>query len=166
MVVTVIAAGRWLDPAKPLWSVALLGWLLPFVVWNWLMGIIIYVHHTHPAVPWFNDRTKWKVAQVQLFGTVHVRLPQPLHMLSNNIMEHNAHHLDPSVPFYHLATMQEQVRRLTDGIVFFKLGIWSYLGVVKQCKLFDFERGCWVQFDGYRSPALAVCPSENSRTST
>lgn len=162
MIAAVIVAGRWLDPTKPAWLVVSLGWLLPFIVWNWVMGVIIYVHHTHPAIPWFNDRSKWKAAQVKLFGTVHVRLPQPLHMLSNNIMEHNAHHLNPSIPFYHLATMQEQVRRLTNGIVFLKLGIGSYLSIVRQCKLFDFERGCWMRFDEQVPTVGAVDFSANS----
>jgi len=148
MVLAVVAAGRWLDPTRSIGLIILLGWLVPFLVWNWLMGVIIYVHHTHPAIPWFNDQAKWKAAQVKLFCTVHVRLPQPLHVLSNNIMEHNAHHIDPSVPFYHLATMQEQLRRLTEGIVYLKLGISSYFAIVKECQLFDFERGCWTRFDG------------------
>jgi acyl-lipid omega-6 desaturase (Delta-12 desaturase) len=145
-VVGVISLGRWLDPAKSILSTVSLGSLLPFIVWNWLMGVIIYVHHTHPSIPWFNDRKKWRAAQVKTRGTVHVRLPQPLHILSNNIMEHNAHHLDPSIPFYHLATAQAQVRRLVEGIVFLKLGVGSYLDIVKQCKLFDFDRGCWIRF--------------------
>lgn len=156
MIAALIAAGPALDPTKPLWLIVLLGWLLPFIVWNWLMGVVIYVHHTHPTIPWYDDRAKWKAAQVKLFGTVHVRLPQPLHMLSNNIMEHNAHHLDPGIPFYHLATTQERLRRLTDGILFFKLGLRSYLDIVRQCKLFDFERGRWVKFDEARSPAVAL----------
>jgi len=146
VVAGVISLGRGLDPAKSILSTVSLGWLLPFIVWNWLMGVIIYVHHTHPAVPWFNDRKKWRAAQVKTRGTVHVRLPQPLHILSNNIMEHNAHHLDPSIPFYHLATAQAQVRRLVEGIVFLQLGLGSYLDIVRQCKLFDFDRGCWIRF--------------------
>jgi omega-6 fatty acid desaturase (delta-12 desaturase) len=147
VVAGVISLGRWLDPAKPIPLTMSLGWLLPFIVWNWLMGVIIYVHHTHPTILWFNDRKKWMAAQVKTRGTVHVRLPQPLHMLSNNIMEHNAHHLDPSIPFYHLATAQAQVRQLAEGIVFLKLTLRQYLDIVRQCKLFDFDRGCWIRFD-------------------
>jgi omega-6 fatty acid desaturase (delta-12 desaturase) len=147
MTAALIAIGRSLDPAKPLWLILVLGLLLPFLVWNWLIGIVIYAHHTHPAIPWFDDRTKWKAARAELYGTAHVRLPQPIHLLSNNIMEHNAHHMDPGIPFYHLATKQEQLRRLTGGILFFKLGLGSYLRIVRYCKLFDFERGCWTQFD-------------------
>jgi omega-6 fatty acid desaturase (delta-12 desaturase) len=146
VVVGVISLGRWLDPAKSIPSTVSLGWLLPFIVWNWLMGVIIYVHHTHPSIPWFNDRKKWRAAQVKIRGTVHVRLPQPLHILSNNIMEHNAHHLDPSIPFYHLATAQARVRQIEEGIIFLKLGLRQYLDTVKQCKLFDFDRGCWTPF--------------------
>jgi omega-6 fatty acid desaturase (delta-12 desaturase) len=61
-------------------------------------------------------------------------------------MEHNAHHLDPSIPFYHLATAQAQVRQLAEGIVFLKLTLRQYLDIVRQCKLFDFDRECWIRF--------------------
>jgi omega-6 fatty acid desaturase (delta-12 desaturase) len=157
MIAAVIATGRTLDPAKPLWLIVVLGWVLPFLVWNWLIGIVIYVHHTHPTIPWFDDRTKWKAARAELFGTAHVRLPQPIHLLSNNIMEHNAHRMHPGIPFYHLATAQEQLRRLTEGILFFKLGLESYLRIVRHCKLFDFERGCWTQFDERPAGGLPHC---------
>lgn len=146
MIAALMATGQTLDPAKPLWLIVVLGWVLPFLVFNWLIGTVEYVHHTHPTIPWFDDRTKWKAARVELC-TAHVRLPQPLHLLSNNIMEHNAHHMDPGIPFYQLATTQEQLRRLTEGILFLKLGLGSYLRIVRHCKLFDFERGRWTQFD-------------------
>src|SRR5262249_24477397 len=116
--------------------------------------IVIYLHHTHPDIVWFDEHAKWKAAQVKLFHTAHVRLPQPIDMLSNNIMEHNAHHLDPSVPFYRLATMQAQLRRLTDGIVHFKVGLRSYLEIVRTCQLFDFQAGRWVRFDEQSSGAV------------
>jgi omega-6 fatty acid desaturase (delta-12 desaturase) len=32
------------------------GFVVPFLVWNYLMGFTVYVQHTHPLVPWF--RTK------------------------------------------------------------------------------------------------------------
>ena len=31
------------------------GVVLPFVVWNALMGFAIFLHHTHPDVAWFDD---------------------------------------------------------------------------------------------------------------
>jgi acyl-lipid omega-6 desaturase (Delta-12 desaturase) len=162
-VVGVISLGRWLDPAKSIPSTVSLGWLLPFIVWNWLMGVIIYVHHTHPAIPWFDDREKWRGAQVKTRGTVHVRLPQPLHMLSNSIMEHNAHHLEPGIPFYHLATAQAQVCQLVEGIVFLKLGPREYLDIVRRCKLFDFDRGCWIRFGEEAGPRPAAAGSLANR---
>jgi omega-6 fatty acid desaturase (delta-12 desaturase) len=153
LIAAIIGIGHFLDPSRSILSNMLLGWLLPFLVWNWLMGVVIYLHHTHPHIIWFDEHAKWKAAQVKLFHTAHVRLPQPLHVLSNNIMEHNAHHLDPSVPFYHLATAQAQLRRLTDEIIHFKVGARSYLDIVRTCQLFDFDRGCWVRFDEQGSTA-------------
>jgi hypothetical protein len=38
--------------------------------------------------------------------------------------------------------------------VFLKLGLRSYPDIVRECKLFDFERGRWTQFE--QAPLTAV----------
>src|SRR5262245_17369517 len=41
----VAIAGIWTPDRSP-WLAVLAGWVVPFLVWNWFMGIIIYCHHT------------------------------------------------------------------------------------------------------------------------
>ena len=41
------------------WSGVLFGFVLPFVVWNYLIGFTVLMQHTHPTVPWFCDREQW-----------------------------------------------------------------------------------------------------------
>src|SRR5258708_6368303 len=40
--------------------------LLPFAVWNWFMGFIIYNHHTNPSVRFYNKRSQCPFYDVQL----------------------------------------------------------------------------------------------------
>ena len=72
-----------------------------------------------------------------------------LNWLANNILEHNAHHVDPRVPFYNLPETQArleacypeeiQVERLTPGYV-----LWIF----RTCRLYDYERRQWLDYDG------------------
>lgn len=140
--------GSLLAPDRPLWATLGLGWLLPFLVWNGLMGLVIYAHHTHPEIAWFEDPSVWKRFNTSIAGTVHARLPQPLHALSNNIMEHNAHHADPSIPLYSLRPLQARMRSSFPGIPFLQLTPASYLRTLRCCKLFDFTQHRWVDFAG------------------
>ena len=140
--------GTALSPQRPLWLTVVLAWAIPFAVWNWLMGIIVYVHHTHPSVRWFADAEAWKLERASLFGTLHVRLPQPLHFLCNNIMEHNAHHLQPNLPCYRLKPAQARLRATVPEIQFVKLNLFSYLELLRHCRLFDTAAARWVDYDG------------------
>lgn len=83
------------------WLLVVLGFALPFVLWNALMGFVIYVHHTDPQVCWYQDGTAWAKAQPHLTATIHIQLPRLIGAVLHNIMEHPAHHPehdDPSVP--------------------------------------------------------------------
>jgi omega-6 fatty acid desaturase (delta-12 desaturase) len=40
--------------------------IIPFLVWNWLMGFIIYNHHTHPSVRFFQKRSEWRLTEQQV----------------------------------------------------------------------------------------------------
>lgn len=139
--------GTSLAPERPLWQTAILGWALPFLIWNWLMGLVIYAHHTHPEVAWFDNRDEWTFHRAQVLSTIHARLPQPLHFLSNNIMEHTAHHVMPAIPLYRLEDAQAILRRLFPAVRYVRLSR-DYGAIVRACKLFDFKKRRWVGFDG------------------
>ncbi|HEX4269210.1 MAG TPA: fatty acid desaturase [Steroidobacteraceae bacterium] len=140
--------GTELAPARPLWEALLLGWILPFLVFNWTIGWIIYVHHTHPEVPWWDDAGEWRASRPQIAATLSVRLPQPLHSISNSIMDHNAHHAAPHVPLYRLSQAQASLRERVAAVRHYYLSPLAYLRIVDACKLYDAAGRCWTDFTG------------------
>lgn len=57
-------------------SVALLllaGFAVPFLVWNATVGFVLYVHHTHESVAWYDSKAMWARAQPFVSTTVHLR---------------------------------------------------------------------------------------------
>ena len=131
-----------------------LGFLVPFLVWNWTVGFVIYLHHTHPDVVWYADKSSWLKAQGILHGTVRYKIRPWWNLLLHNIMEHAAHHLDARIPLYRLKAAQAELARLVPDIPVIELSMRQYWRTVRQCKLFDFQRRVWVGFpDSARSRA-------------
>ncbi len=122
------------------------GFLVPFLVWNWTVGFVVYLHHTHPDVVWYADKSAWLKAQGMLHGTVRYRVRPWWNWLLHNIMEHAAHHLDPRIPLYRLKAAQAALARLVPEIPVVELSLRTYWRSVRECKLFDFERRRWVAF--------------------
>jgi acyl-lipid omega-6 desaturase (Delta-12 desaturase) len=158
MVGCILTAGRLLNPAASVLHQVELGWLLPFLVWNTLIGVVIYAHHTHPDVAWYLNPTEARSAMVQVTGVVHAILPQPLRFLSSNIMEHNAHHVVPTLPHYHLAEAQHEIEQRFPSIARMIVHSCQMLAAIKACKLYDTERRCWVDYAGRRTGPLHVVP--------
>jgi acyl-lipid omega-6 desaturase (Delta-12 desaturase) len=147
----ILLVARWMNPSTILPRVLVLGWLLPYLVWNTLMGIVIYAHHTHPDVAWHVAQQDSTSADIPIKGVVHAVLPQPLKMLSSDIMEHNAHHLLPTIPHYHLAEAQRTLELRYPSIPRMIVLSRQMLDTIKACKLYDTERNCWVDFTGRQS---------------
>jgi acyl-lipid omega-6 desaturase (Delta-12 desaturase) len=122
------------------------GFIVPFLVWNWTVGFVVYLHHTHPDVVWYADKSAWLKAQGILHGTVRYRVRPWWNWLLHNIMEHAAHHLDPRIPLYRLKAAQAALARLVPDIPVVELSLRTYWRSVRECKLFDFERRRWVGF--------------------
>ena len=124
-----------------------LGFLLPFLLWNGLMGFVIYVHHTDPQVKWHQDGAAWAKAQPHLTATLHIQFPRFMGALFHNIMEHPAHHLDMTIPLYQLKAAQTQLDALVHGRILKRQFTWKdYWLTARECKLYDFEIEKWVRF--------------------
>jgi acyl-lipid omega-6 desaturase (Delta-12 desaturase) len=121
---------------------------LPFAVWNWLMSWALLAQHTHPDVPWFDDESQWRAQQGLSCVTVHVIAPRPLNFLLHRIMEHTAHHLDVTVPLYRLAAAQTELERECADLVVDHWTPHSFLDRIRACKLYDYTRRQWLDFDG------------------
>jgi omega-6 fatty acid desaturase (delta-12 desaturase) len=157
-------AGGW-TPERPVWMALIAAWLVPFVVWNWFMGIVIYVHHTHPMVPWFARADEWNYLAAQVLGTVHVELPKPWFWLDNNIMEHNAHHALPVIPLYHLQAAQRGMRAAFPEIQEIYMSPPMFCRIVDACKLFDYDARRWTDFAGRPTGPVLIARDATAGTS-
>jgi len=138
--------------AEGLWAVAW-AWVLPFALWNQLMGLVIYVQHTHPETRWFRDRASWGFVAAQMDSTVQAGLPLGLHHVLHGILEHTAHHVDVSIPFYGLHRAQARLEAaFGDRIVRQRWSWRAFFRTTRVCKLYDFDREEWVGFEAAKCP--------------
>ena len=64
-------------------------------------------------------------------------------------MEHTAHHVDMSVPLYNLKAAQNRLEELMPNRIVVQSFSWQwYFDVARTCKLYDFEKKTWLDFDG------------------
>ena len=122
---------------------------ITYAVWFWLIGFVTFQQHTHPDVPWYDDLDEWNFYRGQIHGTPHISFPMWLHKLLHNVMDHNAHHVDPLIPMYHLPASQRTLEHHfgTDLVI----SIWSlreYVRTLKVCRLYDYANHQWLDFDG------------------
>jgi omega-6 fatty acid desaturase (delta-12 desaturase) len=149
MVALIGVLGHVLAPARPLWQTMLVGWVLPYAVWNYLMALSIFLQHNHPKVPWFADRDEWTFYGGNIRGAAHVDLPLDFLPLFKWVMLHNVHHALPSIPIYRLTEAQAKlIDAYGADIVRYKFTIGAYRDVYRTCKLFDYEHKQWTDFDG------------------
>jgi omega-6 fatty acid desaturase (delta-12 desaturase) len=125
------------------------GWVIPFAVWNWLMGFLVYQHHTHPTVAWYDRQDEWEYMEAQIEGTTHVRFPPMINWLLHNIMEHTAHHAMTTIPLYRLQEAQRAIeQRYAERVHIIEWRWNDYIDTVRRCKLYDYRRRVWLDFSG------------------
>ena len=129
-------------------AAVLLGFALPYAVWNALMGATTYMQHTHPRAPWFEA-----MAELRGLGqedvSVQLQVPRWYGLISHHIMDHPAHHLHPKIPLYRLAAAQRELNRLLgERAVTQRFSVAYLLSTVARCKLYDYGQHCWLDFAG------------------
>lgn len=125
------------------------GFIVPFLIWNGLIGFVVYVHHTHPGVAWYDDKRAWASAQPFVSTTVHVTFRSAMGSMLHNIMEHTAHHVDMSLPLYRLPKAQALLERELEGHIVIQPFSWRwYADTARRCKLYDFSTRRWIDFSG------------------
>ena len=129
--------------------------IIPFATWLCLMGFATFQHHTHPSVVWFDDRKRWDPLAAQLENTVHVEFPKVIGLLLGNIMEHTAHHVDTKIPLFSLPAAQRLLEDQFPARVTVQPWSWSdYARCCRICKLYDYERQQWIDFEGRPAGAM------------
>jgi len=81
--VVAVAADR---TDQNVWLLLAFAVVVPFALWNCVMGFVVFVHHTHPSVAWFQKRHEWQRYRAYLTATAHVKLPFGIDRLLHNIM--------------------------------------------------------------------------------
>lgn len=138
-----------LATGQSVWLQVVMGFVVPFVFWNAMIGFVVYVHHTHPAVQWHDDKVAWAKAAPFVSTTVHLEFPLKIGALMHHIMEHTAHHVDMSVPLYKLKQAQKKLEDMLPGRIIIQRFSWRwYFDTARRCKLYDFTRRCWTDFHG------------------
>lgn len=142
-----------------------LGFVLPFLFWNAMIGFVVYVHHTHVAVAWHAEKAAWARAQPFVSTTVHLTfrgwLGLDIGALLHHITEHTAHHVDMGIPLYGLRPAQAVLERLLPGRIVVQEFSWRwYFDTARRTKLYDFEAQRWTDFCGRpTTPAARAGPA-------
>ena len=145
--------------SEPLLPVLVCGLFVPFLFWCSMIGFVVYVHHTHVKVSWYDDRADWARAQPFISTTVHLTFPLRFGAVLHHIMEHTAHHLDMSIPLYRLKTAQKMLEDLLPQRIVIQRFSWGwYFDTARRCKLYDFTRRCWTAYSGHATSEPAVVP--------
>ena len=123
--------------------------VISYAVWFLLIAIITFQQHTNPDVPWYDNAEEWNFYRGQLHSTPHMHYPLWLHSILHNVMDHNAHHVDPLVPMYQLTTSQRSLEHACGDDIVTSLGtIRQYLRTMKVCRLYDYAKHQWTDYDG------------------
>ncbi len=129
--------------------------VLPLFVWNALIGFVVYVHHTHTQVDWYDNKRDWSAASPFVSTTVHLTFGSGVGTFLHNIMEHTAHHVDMGVPLYRLKKAQALLEAKLPGRIIIQPFSWAwYFKTARACKLYDFEQRCWTDFAGRPTSAV------------
>ena len=145
----ILMVGKALNPQRSYLMIFLIGWAGPYLLWNYLVGISVYLQHTHPDIHWYDKEKDWSFFKGVIEGTTHVEIPLKWAWLFFDGMAHTAHHALPSVPIYKIKDAQNELNRCYgDAVVRYQFTPGKYARILSACKLYDFERGCWTDFDG------------------
>ena len=122
--------------------------VLPFIVFNYFIALFVFLHHTHPDVPFFDQRPEWSNSIGQVYCSIVVRCSPLSELLIHNIMIHTPHHVDPTIPFYRLKRAYGDLQREYRAYIHEYRFRWSTVRMIfRRCKLYDYERQAWY---GYR----------------
>lgn len=143
-----VQLSAWFGESDPLWAI-LWGFAAPFLAWNQLMGTTAFLQHTHPLVPWFRTHEEAQATRTQAELTVLVQYPAWYDILSHNIMQHQAHHVSPRIPWFRLKSAQRLLTpMLGSDVVVEQMGFGYLMKLVRHCQLYDYDSNKWVPFTG------------------
>ena len=128
------------------WAV-MAGLVVPFIVFNYFIALVVYLHHTHPDVPYFDQKSQWNPVIGHLYCTTVIRCSPIGDRLLHNILTHTPHHVDPAIPFYNLKGAARDLMRAYGNYLHEYRFSWRQVWrIFSQCKLYDFKSHTWHSF--------------------
>lgn len=132
----------------------ILGFVVPFYIFQSLYAAAVYVQHTHPGIPWFDKKPDRRTVGRQEFISVHLQCPGWINALVHHIFDHSAHHACPAIPCYQLGAAQARLNELLGkSAITARLSLDELSRTMRTCKLYDYKNHCWLDFDGTRNTA-------------
>jgi acyl-lipid omega-6 desaturase (Delta-12 desaturase) len=121
--------------------------IIPFIIFNYVIALFVYLHHTHPEIAFFDERSEWNHAIGGLYCSTIVRCSRIGEMFTHNIMIHVPHHVDLRVPFYQLKNAYADLKKHYGEYIFEYNFKWTTVfKIFSQCKLYDFNAKKWYNF--------------------
>jgi omega-6 fatty acid desaturase (delta-12 desaturase) len=129
-------------------TAVLLGFFLPFYVAVHLFSFTTYMQHSHPEIPWFDNKPDRKVFRQEDISA-HIVFPKWYQAFSYHIHEHPIHHVNPGIPFYRAGEAQSRLNEIMgEQAVSTRWTPGWYLHCMRTCRLYDFENHRWLDWDG------------------
>ena len=127
----------------------MLGFVIPFYIFQSLYAFTVYVQHTHPRIAWFEKKPDRSSIGRQEFISVQLVFPEWLSVLMHHVYEHGAHHVCPAIPCYQLKPAQARLNELIGERAVSQHFSFEWLfETMRTCKLYDYDNHCWLDFDG------------------
>jgi acyl-lipid omega-6 desaturase (Delta-12 desaturase) len=123
--------------------------VLPFLLYNWMVGFVSFLNHTHPAVPWFARREEWSFYIGQVHCTVHMGVPRWMIFFVTDLGLHGAHHIEPRIPIWRLEPAEDRI--VADAgaeIVAERWTLAKHRDILRRCRLYDYDEHRWLDYDG------------------
>ena len=145
-------------------TAVLLGFVMPFYLWMTLMAFTLYTQHTDPKLPWFHQPVDREDFARQEYLSVDLVIPRLLSVAVHNVYHHAVHHVHPRIPCYRTEAAQQRMNELLgDKAVVSQFSIGWLVNTMRCCKLYDYERHCWTDFDGKPTTPVATIFQRASR---
>ncbi len=117
--------------------------IVPFLLFSWIIGWTVYVHHIEPDMHWLK-RSEWTKVGGQLDGTTVLRMPPGANLVFHWIFVHMPHHVDMRIPCYELENAADAIiEAFPDRVVERRFRWKDYLAATRGCKVYDFDAGTW-----------------------
>jgi acyl-lipid omega-6 desaturase (Delta-12 desaturase) len=129
------------------WIIVIAGLVVPFIVFNYMISLIVYLHHTHPDIPFFDQKTQWNQSIGMIYCTTVIYTNWLISNITHYILIHTPHHIDIRIPFYRLKTAFNSLKTNHSEYLHEYTLKWSTLQwIFKTCKLYDYNLHKWYTF--------------------